>query len=115
MSTAQPICFRRVSDLRVTRWVQQWAKVRRSGHCVHRPVLTLQLRILRARNGVESALDFRDRILRIGAYPMSKSFWAPGKTGPDFWQYRPYSTTKLDNRRERNNVRFWCRGAGVRL
>ena len=108
-------CFPPVSEKRMTLWVQQWARLRRSGHCVHRPVLASQLRIIRERNGIDDALGFRDRLLRIGAYPTSDSFWQPGKPGPDYWQYRLYSVRKLDNRTQRSNIRFWVKRAGVKL
>lgn len=111
-------CFQPVSEKRMTFWVQQWARLRRSGHCVHRPVLTSQLRILRERNGIGTALDFRDRLLRIGAYPTGTSFWKPGKPGPDFWQIRLYVTRKLDSRHRRNTFQFWVKralaGEGIR-
>jgi len=111
-------CFPPVSEKRMTLWVQQWSRLRRSGHCVHRPILTSQLRILRDRNGAETALDFRDRVLRVGAYPTGESFWKPGKPGPDYWQYRLYVTRKLDNRKSRTTVRFWIKralaGEGIR-
>lgn len=107
-------CFQPVSEKRMTLWVQQWVRLRRSGHCVHRPVLTSQLRIIRERNGVTAALDFRDRILRIAAYPTRESFWEPGKTGPDYYKYRLLSTQKLDDRTQRNNIRFWLKRSGVK-
>jgi hypothetical protein len=100
--------FGPITQPRMTRWVQQWARERHSQHCCYRPMLASQLLLIRQRNGVRDALDFRDRLLRASVYPAPSKFWEPGSPGPSFWDRKVLSVGKLA-RTKRLSRRFYTR------